>query len=797
MKIKPRMSNSFTRTLRSLLREPSLSLSALALLTLGLTVCTMGASLLTGFGLHPTPFDDASRLVEIWGSSAEGRERGALSYAEVEALQQAPVSGITAFAGHRSIVAILPDRTETVASASVDGKLFSALGARLVAGRAFTREERPQGGAEVCVISQALWRRVFSGEGFAPGRALRVDGRDRVVLGLAAEGFGFPEASTELWFPVEQGPFAALLTGDSRSFGAVARLDEGTTVSSLDQALAAIMSARSAGLGHELRRSAWVEPLRDAYLRPVEGPLALLGAGMLVVLIATLFNLALVQGLRSALRRRSTAIRLALGAGRWTLLAAAAREASVLAIVAALLAWPLGRTVLHRLTESTGLDGVSPGIVFEPLWLLPGSLGVWLVLLALAAPKVRIGTSFGSWLRGGEGLGLAPWRRIATLQVGLSVVLIFAALSFFTAYRELSRIELGFDPAGLYASEIVLPRARYPAEETDPSTWVHNHQAVRAMLEEVRARPGLAATTLGMVHPTSDGWTRPYRVPGGSPDAGPPRIRVRVVADRYFEVVGLPVLEGRGIEAGDVMGALPVAVINASAKRELFGTEDPLGRSLEVMGMDRRVVGVVGDVPFLGLDQPHVPAVYTSYFQTPTGWFFLITRAGAGAGVGVMQEEAEAALQAVDPGLSLPRFREVSERLTRSLTFYRSALVLAVWTAAAIVILALLGVYGLMRASVFSWRREMAVRAALGGSRSRVVGLALERSATVFLGGAALGGGLVVVGVRLLRTWVEMEAVGPLPLALATILAACVCLLPTLGPLLRLWRLDPAEVLRS
>lgn len=789
------MSTALARTIRGLLRERALTLSSIVLLALGITSLSSGASILAVFLVDPTPFADSSRLVRIWGSSPNAQQRGALSYLDIEQLRRSSMPGLTAFAGHRSTVTLPPDRIEPVASASIDPELFTAVGVQPIVGRGFSAVESRAGSVEVCLVSEGLWRRAFSGDGFSPGRVVRVDGRECVVLGLLPESFDFPEVSTELWFPIRQGPFSALVSKDSKSFGAIGKLEEGAEISLVDQQLSAAMRGRYEQVDPRERTQAWVEPLDAVYLRLVGGPLHFLAGGVLLTFLATALNLALLRMVSAAARGRGTAIRFALGASRRRVVGKLALEAALLAAFAALLSLPFSWACLHVMVDATGLNGVKEELGLDAPSVLASCLvGIGMTIL-VSLPTLAIGKAPMPFLRGGAGMTLKPWRRIAVVQVSLAVVLVFAALSFLANYWSLGRVELGFDPRGLLASEILLPSQSYPAEEEDPETWVHNHQAVRAMLDEVRSRPGLAASTVGMVHPTAVGWMRPYTVRGGSGDGAPPRIRVRVVADRYFEITGIPVLSGRGIGKQDVQGAVPVAVINEAAKRKIFHEEDPVGRTIEIMGSERQIVGVVGDVPFLGLEESHVPAIYTSYFQTPTGWFFLITRPGASAGR--IDGEAAAAVHVVDPGLSVPKLRAVSEPLTSSLDLLRSGVLLATLTAMIIVVLAFLGVYGLMRASVLSWRRELAIRAALGGTRSTAVRLALVRSAGIFWWGALLGLGLVYLGEGLLRSIVESVPVSPGSWVLATVVCGVACLLASTGPLLLVWRLDPVEVLRS
>lgn len=788
------ISESLRFSLRAAFRDPVLTLSSVVLLTLGISTFAAGASVVKSVILDPTPFSQAPDLVRLWGSPVRNRLRQGLSGTEVKTLAELP--GVVAagyFGGHTSSLELPGGTQSQVISASVSAGLLEALAVKPVAGRTFSAEEDRKEAIPVCLIREDTWQRLFAGQTFISGKNLKVDGIERVILGVLPANFSFPQPKVEIWLPVRTGPWEPMLEQDvGASFGLVVRLKPDMVSKTLEAQAIAAMNALNAERGADDHRQVWAELLDEVYLNPIRQPMRVLTIAVGLVLLSTVLNLSVLQLARSAKADRESAIRFALGETREGIMLRAMMDGIFPCGVAVVLSSVVAGEIL-RLIQQTPALGQIPLKV--DVWSILSGMVVGLVAIPLASiTRLRSWRAPMEILRGGAAVNLAPWRWISVAQLAISFASLAGALYFVGAWGSLSRVDPGFDPKDLQVLEVRLPVERFPLELSSSSTWGNNQRIIQRIQDEVRQFGQLPATAVGMVHPITPGWTTKYRVPGLPPDPELKQIRLRVVGERYFETAHIGLVAGRTFSAEDDQQSMPVAIINEAAAKRFFPGGEAIGKTINAWYDDRHIVGVVADTHFLGIELDKQPAVYTPIQQSPAGFVFLTIRSQLAPAV--LRQKVVESVARVESGLVVSEAQSVEDLVYGPLNVARFGSSLAVAVASTVVALAIVGLYGLMSASTLAWRREMALRLCLGAERKQILWLVLRRAGRV--AGVGLVVGMITVSLGqwlfsdLLTIRVEWEEV-----AMSGAICLVCCFIASLGPALQALRFEPASLLRS
>lgn len=382
-------------------------------------------------------------------------------------------------------------------------------------------------------------------------------------------------------------------------------------------------------------------------------------------------------------------------------------------------------------------------------------------------------------------------------QVALAVVLTVGAGLLGRSLWSLLSVDPGFEADGVLLAEVNLPSSRYPA----PRSAFPNLPEVLGFydraLPRLEAIPGVERVSLAANHPMQRGWTSRVEAEGYEPPPGPPdESRIRAVAPGYFEAAGIALLRGRGLADADRTTGPPVVVVNEAFADEYFAGRDPIGRSASFWGVDRTIVGVVGNVRFSGLGEPVEPAVYPPLHQVPMTQFQVVAKSSREpAG---LAREVRAAIAAVDPDLALSGVRTLEEAVAETLGEPRFQLSLMTAYALLALALAAIGVYGLVAGAVAERTREIGLRMALGADRGRVLRLVLGTGALLTAAGVGLG----LWGAALLTRLAGSLLHGVEPFDAATYAAVAV-VLTTVAlaaawlPARRATRVDPVTALRS
>lgn len=805
---------------RGLRRGPGLVVAATLTLGLGIGAATLIFSVISALFLRPLPGAQPERLVSISTSDYSGDLYGGTSYPDFADLRQRLVS-FEGLLASTLTPASLTDGAGEPARALVEWltpDAFDVLGLPPALGRAW--QPADDVAPAVAVLSDALWRRRFGADPGVLGRTLHLNGQPLTVAGVAPAGFRglLRGLDVDLWLPLRAHalarPGSSLLTErGARALFVMARLKPGVRAeqaqAELDLQAAALHRAepeawtdlRGAGRRLTLRteRDARVFP---AVRGPLGGFLALLLAGVALVLLVACVNLAGLLLARASARRREIGVRLALGAGRARLARQLLAESLLLALPGGALgvllaAWgaallqavrlPLPVPIHLDLNVDVGVLGFALGVTLLASVAF-GLAPAWQATRFDLLPALRDG---GGTLAGAQGLRLR--RALVTAQVAVALLLLGSAGLFLRSLASAHAVPLGFDPRGVLLVPLELSLGAFTAEQA---------RAVHAQaLEHLSTLPGVEVASLTTHVPLAlDGTRRGTTIEGYSPRPGEDmEFWSAGVAAGYFETLRLPLLRGRGITRDDVFGAPGVAVVNeAFARRYLAGAE-PLGRRLSFEGDQGpwlEVVGVARDAKLLTLGEQPRPMIYTALPQgDDVDATLLLRTAGDPA---ALAPAVRAALVTLDRRLPLFGARTLDAQLGLALLPARAAgLVLGCVGALALALCAI-GLYGVMAWSVARRTRELALRMALGAGRTQVLRLVARQGLTMAALGLLFGLALTLLSGQALRGF--LYGIGPAdPLALAGAcgLLASTALLACLLPARRATRVDPAVALRA
>ncbi|AEI65712.1 ABC transporter permease [Corallococcus macrosporus] len=796
--------------LRRLRGSPTFTLVAVATLALGIGANIAIFSVVHAVLLRPLPMHDDARLVRVYSQRQQGP--GATSVLDFMDLREQGralegLSAVTSVA-----VTLAADSADTspekVQAALVTGDFFPMLGARVQMGRALHPDDVRPGAPKVAVISHGLWQRRFGGSAEVLGRSVDVGAPEPLtVVGVMAPGFDFPSGS-ELWNPLlwdegmtkPEGRGAHWLEVYGRLRPGVSLASARTELSTIAGRLAEQHPQTNEGKG------ARVEPLRDVLVGEVRPSLLMmLGAVGLVLLIACA-NLTHLLLARAASREGEVSVRIALGASRGRIARELLVECGVLAglgaavgllvamwAVDALVAW--GPRDIPRI-EEVSLDG-------SVLAFTAGLAGLTMLLFGLV-PALQAGRlDLVRGLRRVVGGGGAPGHRtrsaLIVAETALAVLLLVCAGLLLRSFVHLQRAEPGFDPEGVLTVKVELPPRHYGFGTAAPAAFYD------ALLERLRALPGVvqvgAVTGLPL-----DGarWTVPVKDPVRPVPEGtePWRASVRIVTPGALEALRVKVLQGRGITASDQGAGGRAVLVNAEAARRFWPGEDPLGRTLDT-GMDwgsgamgGRVVGVVEDMALEGLGAPALPEVYVPYAQgRSTSMVVLLRTTGAPLD---LAPAARAELRALDASLALGSVRTLGSVVERTMAPLRFYVLLAGTFAAVAVVLAAVGLYGVVAYAVLQRTRELGIRRALGAREEQVLGMVLGRYLGLTACGLVIGLGLAVAASRgLMHLLSGVRPTDPVTYGLVAAVLGAVAFLAVLLPARRAARVSPAVALRA
>ncbi len=788
---------------RALGRRPGFTAVAVVTLALGVGAATVIYAVVDAALLRPLPFRDPDRLRMVWGVAGPEHDVRGASPIEIADWRRLTRS-FTALSIYDQTTLNISGSGEArqLSAERVSPGFFALLGVAPALGRALTPEDDVAGGTGGVVIGDALWRSRFAADPGVLGRTLRLDDRPFTVVGVMPPGFAGLSFDCEVWTPL--GPFrTAEALGDrgSRWLGAVGRLRPGVSPEAAQADLdAAARALEEAYPETNHQRSALVIPIQAYYLDRARPLLWVLLGGVGLLLAIACGNVANLQTVRAAERGHELSVRLALGAGRGRVVRLLVVESVLLAGAGAAAGLALAAVALPLLLELVPAGALPAYVRVE--------LSPRLVLLA-AAVALLAGVAVGWFasrrsarqpvaaLRGARAAGDGPrpgrWstqRLVVGGEVTLALVLLVAAGLAVRSLRRQLDVDPGFRAAGTLAARVGLTGERYDAAA--------RRRFAQDLLETVRGLPGVDAVAVG-----SDGPLRGSASASLIARADRPDERLRYyrhsVSDGYFRTLGIPLLSGRAFGPGDGADAPGVVVVGAAFAARLWPGEPAVGKRLLVGDDTATVIGVAGDVHYRDLttrltDPGEDPDLYFSLRQiTPRSFDVLLHGAGD---PGSWTAGVRRAVSRLDPAIPLYR----AEPLARTLAARTALGRLMSWLLALFALLSLLlaavGLYGVMAYIVRGRRREMAVRSAVGARPGQLRAMVVRQGMAIVATGLAGGiAGAALVGRILAGLLYGVRAVDPAVLVVTATVLAAAALLATWLPALQATRIDPREAL--
>jgi putative ABC transport system permease protein len=798
---------------RQLLRNPGFTTVALLTLSLGIGATAAIFSAVQAVVLRPIPVPDPERIVAVYTLRNQGRGNvSGGNYAD--AIE--PVSSFAATTAIRYSSFNVVDSTdaERIIGARVTAGFFDVFGVPAANGRVFTAAEDQPGGPAVVVLSHRLWTRRFAGDPSIVGRQVRLGGQPHEVIGVMPQSFDFTTQTEELWVPMA---FTAERRAmhDEHQFQVYARLKPGAT---REQALAELhrnaqdlrtrFPKEDADIDFDV--ATVMEEIVGDYRRRL---FVLLGAVGLVLLIAcgNIANLLLARG---AARSGELAIRAALGAGRGRIVRQLLTESLLLAGVAAVLGLALAAWGVQALTAAAppGVPrleqaAIDPAVLAFTAVVALGSALLFGLAPAIRAARTNVQTVLKEGGRSGDGSVKDRLRTVVIVgELALALILLVGAGLMIRSGIALQRVNPGFDPSHVLAARLALPAADYQEAE-------RVLQTLERIAEAAQAIPGVRVAALTSQVPMGPGGNGNGLIPEGVAFElkNSVQSRLRIVTPGYFDTMAIPIVRGRAVGAEDRRGALKVMVISESAARALFGEKDPIGRRVACCeaGPDgktpdfKTVVGVAGDVRWRGPGEAPSPEFYIPAAQAPAAaWDWIqrtmyVTVRTSGDPAAVINP-LRAAISPIVAGVPLFDIRTMEARVGATLQTARFNTLLLTILGGIGVILAVVGIYGVIAYFVSRRTRELGVRMALGATRWNVVGLVVRQAAWPVGIGIAAGVLISPAATRLLSTQLfDVSPGDPMTFGLVAAGLGVVALVASFVPAARAAAADPTSALRQ
>jgi predicted permease len=786
---------------RALRRSPGFTAVAVLTLALGIGATSAIFSVVSGVLLRPLPYGQPDRIVV---AMHRGRFPVApANYFDWRAQSRAyeATAAAQAWGPQREATLTGRGRPEALRALRVTADLLAVLGVRPLLGRGFAPGDDQPGAAPVVVLSHRLWLRRFAGDRGVVGQTLVLDGTAHTVVGVMPPGFVFPLfwlKNAELWAPLDLAARAQDRNGESlRLF---ARLRPGVTRAEAQAETDGIWRGLAARFPRDTRADVVIGPLHDKVVGNVQRPLLVLLAGVGFVLLIGCANVANLLLSRSAARQREIAIRASLGAGRARLVRQLLTESALLALLGGALgvglcAWGVQALVALAPPDLPRLDAVA---VDGPVLAFALAVSLLTGVAFGLAPALRLTTpDLQRSLRAGgraatDGAGGQRTRGLLVIaEVALALVLLIGGGLMIRSFQRLLAIDPGFRPQGVVAFDVP---GRWAPEQRLPS--------YQRLMARVRALPGVqAAGAINHLPLAGDIWGRGYVIPGAPlplPDRQMTAI-YRIVAPGYLATMGMTLVRGRDVGEQDGPGAPGVAIVNEAFARATWPGQDPLGKRISVQdgGPDpREIVGVVRDVRQRDWSAATQPEMYLAYLQNPSSTLTLVVRAAGAAEAVVPAVGREIA--ALDSQLPPARVRVMDDVVADAVGQPRFHLLLLNLFAALALVLAAVGVYGVMAYAVSRRTQEIGVRLALGAPARRVLALVVGQGLRLAAAGVVLGLVAAAATTRLMRALLyEVSPTDPLTFAALALGLLAVSALASYLPARRATRIDPMTALRS
>jgi len=808
------LSHDLRYALRTFLKSPGSTAVALAILSLGIGANAAIFSVTSAVLFRSLPYKSPQDLVFIWENKlSKNMRQQALSPADYQEFrtQNQAFEQMGAIRSQSSVLTggEVPERIET---AAVSPSVFELLGMEPALGRAFASDEDQPGKNHVVILSSGLWRRRFGRDPNILAQTLSLDGGSFTIVGVAPPQFRLPASQSELWIPYAPDPKDFLPENRAHHFlNVLARLKPGISRTRAQsetrivaQGLANEYPDTNAGFSVDL------VPLREQLIGDIRPTLWMLMAAVVAVLLIACVNVAHLLLARAGAREKEIAVRTALGANPARLLRQLLTESVLLAVIAGffgLLIAYWGTWILAK--EAPAGLGQSGEATLD--WrVLAFTLGVSILtgvafglVPALSSARSNLNLVLRSGGRGGTG-GRARSRVrdvLMVCEVACSAALLMGAGLLIRSLVRLQEVNPGFRPDHVLTMQLSLPPARYSGLKVG--------QFYDQLLHRIEGLPGVQTAGVCRVLPlTGNDASLNFQIEGqpALSSADQPRAKFRTASGGYFSALGIPLLRGRFFDNRDNQQTPKVVIINEMAARRYWPGENPIGKRV-LSGFDDNqwstIIGVVGDVKYAGLDAEASPETYYHYLQIPpevmnfteaTVALVIRTSTDPAAMTSAVRQE----LRTLDPSQPVFNVHSMQDLLRGSLAQPRFRTFLIGMFAGLALVLAALGLYGVVAYSVSQRTTEIGVRVALGAQPGNILNLVVLHAAGLAMIGLVIGIAVSLAGSRLIARFLfGISPADPITLGLTSVVILLVALTAALVPALRAAKIDPAIALRA
>jgi putative ABC transport system permease protein len=788
--------------LRLFRREPGFCAAAVLTLALGIGVNTSLFAVVEAVLLRPLPYRESAGLIMLEHEDLRtGIKKDFVAMGDVIDLRQRQhtFEAVIAFSNVQStlIDGMDPIRVEGLSSTP---ELFAALRVVPALGRFFEPDDLREAAPPVVIISHDLWATRFGSSRDIIGRSVQMGNARRTVIGVAPRGFRFPPAgTTDVIIPFKLPPSApaerrAWIHAMGRVRGGATIADANAELSTLSRQFEQEFPASNQGTRYNAL------PLRDAVVGDTKTPLLLLLGAVGFVLLIACVNVGNLLLARSLGRRDEMAMRLALGAGKWRVVQQVVAEALVLAVTGGALgvavAWRFAPVLVTLVPRAATVPGLSDVTLNTAVLAFSLAVSLMAALLFAAIAAIGLSGSSGGHVATRRTTMSAGARRTASVlvagEVALAIVLVMGAALTLRSFARLISVDPGFAAANVVNVQVSLPPGRYPSDTARREVFDRAFAAIAAV-------PGVVTVGAGVVTPlTGNNWTIPL-VRAGRPLAGgerPPDVGWQAASEGYFRALRIPLRAGRLFDASDRPGSKPVVIVSEGLAARYFAGENAVGQQIMLGKEPAEIVGVVGDIRRAALSDAPRADMYLPFERSPSpsvGLFIRTERDPLAA-----MPAIRTALRTVEPNAVLHGAESLDGVAAESAAVARVAMQLLGGFAAIAVLLAAIGIYGVMSYSVRRRTRELGTRVALGATGQDIRRLVMKQAGTIALAGSIGGLAIGLAAARSLNGILYgVPSWDPLAVASALGVLALTTLIAGYLPARRAARIDPARTLTT
>ena len=730
---------------RVLAKTPAFTLTAIAVLALGIGMNTAMFSAAKAVLLSALPYPEPDRIVQVWQTNKAGHFM-AVSGPDFRDWRDQNRSMERLASYYGDLVSLSGDfAPKRIRIGVVSRGFLESMGVQPVIGRTFSREEQQPGGTPVAILGHDLSQLIFGPGAQSIGKSVRLDGLAFTVIGVMPPAFDFPSRA-QAWVPLEILPDPS--TRSAHNYDVLGRLRPGTSIRQAQEDMNVIAARLAKAYIDDKDDGIKVVPLYDEIVGPVRPAFLILLAAVTLVLLIACVNISGLQLARATVRAKELSLRAALGAGRARLIRQLLTEAVLLAIAGGGvgLALAMAGTAILRHSAPANIPRLENIRVDTSILIFTALVSIGAGLLFGALPAIACSlTDVNEALKQGSGKGTAGprmkrWGNLLVVgQIGLAVVLLSGATLLLKSYWKLAHVDSGLRSSGVFTADL-----SWPTTDGNSVNSAEVSRISKGLIEQVSALPGVQSAALVQPLPVrASGPDGDFEIEGIPLPADPhqnPNAFYRLATIQYFKTFGIPVLKGRAFDAGDERSQEQVAIVNQSFAAEFFSGGDAIGKRIRFFGFDRKpqfmmIIGLVPDVRALGLDKPAKAEVFADYMQH-LGSSLDATLVVRGP------DSEQAAVRSIVTSLNREtpvEFQSMDEVIAGTISRERFQTSLLSLFATFALLLSAVGVYGLLSYTVSRRTSELGIRMTLGAGRGAVLMLVLSEGGRLVATGLTLG----------------------------------------------------------